>query len=151
MPAYSLHIGVNNVNPEHYKGWEGILSFCENDAKFYADVAAKAGITDQTLLLSSGTTETSRPLTANVNAYLTKQSENLRSGDFLFISYSGHGGQLKDINHDENDYQDETWCLWDRQLIDDELWEHFSRFAKGVKILLVSDSCHSGSASRAPT
>ncbi|WP_336516531.1 caspase family protein [Pollutibacter soli] len=148
MRAYSLHIGVNNVNPVHYNGWDGILACCENDAKFYSEVAGKAGITEQTLLLSSDADEYKRPLTANVNAYLKKQSETLKNGDFLFISYSGHGGQVKDINHDEDDFQDETWCLWDRQLIDDELWDHFSRFEAGVKILMVSDSCHSGSMSR---
>lgn len=150
MQACSLHIGVNNVNPRHYSGWEGILSCCENDAKFYSEVAGKAGIIEQTLFLSSGRNENEKPLAANVNAYLKKQSEALQSGDFLFISYSGHGGQIRDVNHDENDFQDETWCLWDRQLIDDELWDHFSRFAKGVKILMVSDSCHSGSMSRGP-
>ena len=60
------------------------------------------------------------------------------------LSYSGHGGQLPDLNNDEPDAQDETWCLYDGELVDDELYALFGRFARGVRILVFSDSCHSG-------
>jgi subtilisin family serine protease len=90
------------------------------------------------------------PISANLDKYLEQFSKTLKSGDFLFITYSGHGGQIEDLNFDEeNDAMDETWCLYDRQYIDDELWEHFSRFKKGVRVLMISDSCHSGSVSKA--
>ena len=36
------------------------------------------------------------------------------------MSYSGHGGQTPDLNGDEPDRKDETWCLHDGQLIDDD-------------------------------
>jgi hypothetical protein len=74
----------------------------------------------------------------------------------LLLTYSGHGGSLLDANQDETnnfgsmDGFDETWCLYDRQLIDDELYDCFSKFKAGVRILIFSDSCHSGSVSRAP-
>ena len=29
----SLHVGVNNVDPAHYNGWEGTLAACEFDAQ----------------------------------------------------------------------------------------------------------------------
>ena len=51
--------------------------------------------------------------------------------------------------HEENDKQDETWCLFDGQLIDDEVYLELSRFASGVRILVLSDSCHSGTVTRA--
>ena len=35
--------------------------------------------------------------------------------------------------------------LYDRQLVDDELYALWARFAAGVRILVFSDSCHSGS------
>ena len=60
------------------------------------------------------------------------------------LSYSGHGGQLPDLNDEEADGQDETWCLYNGQLVDDELFELFSEFGEGVRILVFSDSCHSG-------
>ena len=49
---------------------------------------------------------------------------------------------------EEADKQDETWCLYDGQLIDDELYFELSRFAAGVRILVFSDSCHSGTVTR---
>lgn len=147
--AYSLHLGLNNVDPDHYDGWNGQLYCCENDALFYHEIAERAGIKNRKLLLSGGSQGAEMPVSANLDKYLEQFSKTLKSGDFLFITYSGHGGQIKDINFDEEDSVDETWCLYDRQYIDDELWEHFSRFKKGVRILMISDSCHSGSVARA--
>jgi subtilisin family serine protease len=147
--AYSLHIGLNNVDPTHYDGWNGQLYCCENDALFYHELADKAGIKNRKLLLSSGSQGAEMPISANLDKYLEQFSKTLNSGDFLFITYSGHGGQIEDLNFDEEeDTMDETWCLYDRQYIDDELWEHFSRFKKGVRILMISDSCHSQTVSK---
>ncbi|WP_205513713.1 S8 family serine peptidase [Longitalea arenae] len=147
MPnACSLHIGLNKVDPNHYSGWNGQLYCCENDALFYSEMAEKAGITDRKLLLSSGSPNSEMPSSANLKKYLVHYQETLKSGDFLLITYSGHGGQIRDLNLDEPDEVDETWCLYDRQFVDDELWEHFSQFAKGVRILVIADSCHSESA-----
>ena len=65
------------------------------------------------------------------------------------LTYSGHGGQVPDTNSaDEADGQDETWALYDRQFVDDELYALFGRFGPGVRILMLSDSCHSGSVAR---
>ena len=63
--------------------------------------------------------------------------------------YSGHGGQVPDKNGDETeDGYDETWVLYDRQLVDDELYALWSKFPAGVRVVVLSDSCHSGSAIR---
>jgi metacaspase-1 len=43
---------------------------------------------------------------------------------------------------------DETWCLFDGQLIDDELSGFWAKFLAGVRILVLSDSCHSGTVTR---
>jgi hypothetical protein len=55
---------------------------------------------------------------------------------------------LPDSNSDEDDRFDETWCLFDRELVDDELYTLWSRFEPGVRVFMLSDSCHSGSAAR---
>jgi hypothetical protein len=53
--------------------------------------------------------------------------------------------QVPDLNGDESeDGFDEAWALYDRQLIDDELYDLFGEFESNVRILMVSDSCHSG-------
>ena len=77
-----------------------------------------------------------------------RAAKALRAGDLFFLTYSGHGGQVPDVNGDEDDKRDETWCLYDGQVIDDELYLEFSRFAEGVRILVLSDSCHSGTVAR---
>ena len=73
----------------------------------------------------------------------------LVSGDILLLTYSGHGGQIPDVTGEETDKLDETWCLYDGQLIDDEMYLELSRFAAGVRVLVFSDSCHSGTVVRA--
>jgi metacaspase-1 len=75
---------------------------------------------------------------------------DLDPGDIFFLTYSGHGGQVPDLNGDDDwDHFDETWVLYDRQLIDDELYALWGMFAAGVRIIVLSDSCHSGSVTRA--
>jgi hypothetical protein len=81
-------------------------------------------------------------------AAMRDAAKTLAKGDFFFLTYSGHGGQVPDVNGDEADKKDETWCLYDGQLIDDELYFELSRFADGVRVLVLSDSCHSGTVTR---
>ena len=64
------------------------------------------------------------------------------------LSYSGHGGTLPDQNSDETDQTDETWCLYNRELVDDELKNYLAEFKDGVRILVFSDSCHSGTVTK---
>ena len=75
-------------------------------------------------------------------------AKQLQSGDFFFLTYSGHGGQVPDVTGEEVDKKDETWCLYDGQFIDDELYFELSKFKAGVRILVLSDSCHSGTVTR---
>lgn len=140
--AMSLHIGLNTVNPAAYEGWDGPLTACEFDANDMAALAKQKGMTPTSLLTPKATR-------ANVLRALRKAAKTLKKGDLFFLSYSGHGGQVKDIDHEEADRKDETWCLYDGQLIDDELYFELSRFAVGVRILVLSDSCHSGTVTRA--
>jgi metacaspase-1 len=143
MPqALSLHIGLNLVSAKHYEGWDGPLDACENDARDMAALVKKLGYKPTTLL-------TRRASRKAVLAALRAARDTLKSGDRFVLSYSGHGGQVKDTNGDEPDRKDETWCLWDAQLIDDELYVELARFAKGVRVWVFSDSCHSGSVTRA--
>ena len=137
----SVHIGLNGVDPKHYAGWDGELLACEQDAKDMAAIASSRGIVP-TLLL---TRDASR---AAVLKAIRAAARRLTSGDFFLLTYSGHGGQVPDIDHDEADHRDETWCFFDGQFIDDELYLELSRFANGVRIFVLSDSCHSGTVCR---
>jgi metacaspase-1 len=55
---------------------------------------------------------------------------------------------LPDKNGDEPDQRDETWVLYDRQFVDDELFSLYATFKSGVRILVLSDSCHSGTCAK---
>ncbi len=140
--ARSLHIGLNTVGAAAYGGWTGPLAACEFDANDMATLADSQGIKASVLLTKQATR-------ARVLAAIRSAARSLRKGDLFFLTFSGHGGQVPDITGDEADKQDETWCLYDGQLTDDELYFELSRFAAGVRILVLSDSCHSGTVTRA--
>ena len=139
--ALSLHIGLNAVGGAAYAGWTGPLAACEFDASDMAAIARQQGMKASVLLTKKATR-------AATLSGLRSAAKALRSGDLFFLSYSGHGGQVPDVTGDEADRKDETWCLHDGQLIDDELCLELGRFASGVRILVVSDSCHSGTVTR---
>jgi metacaspase-1 len=134
----ALNIGLNAVDPRHYGGWSGKLTACEADAEDMAAIADEKGYDVTTLMTKAATRQ-------RVRTEISKAADTLDAGDIFLLSYSGHGGQLPDRNRDEPDAQDETWCLYDAQLVDDELYALFEQFAEGVRILVFSDSCHSGS------
>jgi metacaspase-1 len=139
----SLHIGLNSVGAAHYGGWSGELTACEFDANDMAALAKASGMKTTLLLTKRGTR-------ANTVAAIRDAAKKLKAGDLFFLTYSGHGGQVPDVTGEEQDKKDETWCLYDGELIDDELYLELSRFAEGVRVLVLSDSCHSGTVTRAP-
>ena len=138
----ALTIGLNAVDPKHYGGWSGVLTACEADAADMADIAQSQKFTVRTLLTKAATR-------AKVSAEITTAAKALKAGDIFLLTYSGHGGQLPDLNGDEPDGQDETWCLYNGELVDDELYSLLGKFAKGVRVLVFSDSCHSGTVVKA--
>lgn len=89
-------------------------------------------------------------------------TQRVKSGEFVYIYYAGHGAVTPDGNGDETNGEDQTWVTygarendsddldnWD--ILDDELYDWLSALrAKTDQIVFVSDSCHSGSVSRAP-
>lgn len=137
----ALTIGLNFVDPNHYSGWDGQLTACEFDAEDMTEIAKSKGFEVQSVLTKNATVE-------NVTKGISKAAEKLVSGDIFMLSYSGHGGKLPDQNSDETDKTDETWCLYDRQFVDDELNNYLAEFKDGVRILVLSDSCHSGTVTR---
>lgn len=138
----SLHIGINEVSAAHYAGWTGPLAACEFDANDMAAIAKAQGFKPTVLLTRKGTR-------AAALAAIRKAAKALKAGDMFWLTYSGHGGQVPDTSGEEPDKLDETWCLYDTQLIDDELYFELSQFKAGVRILVLSDSCHSGTVVRA--
>ena len=140
----SIHIGLNYVDEEHYGTGVSPLETCEQDAIDMQEIALAQNFKSTILLLSENATRTA------VKSAIKSASKELVSGDMLMLSYSGHGGFVPDTNGDETDDSlDETWCLYDGQLIDDELFQLWGKFKVGVRIVMLSDSCHSGTVAKA--
>jgi len=145
----SIHIGLNYLNSSHYidgrgKPWNGDLKACEKDARSMQTLAEKQGFQSQLFLTEQASSQ-------NLIAAIDRAAKVLHKGDILLITYSGHGGQVPDQNGEfgEDDVLDETWCMYDRQVIDDELYALWGNFKPGVRIFVLSDSCHSGTISKA--
>jgi hypothetical protein len=138
----SLHIGLNHVDPDHYQGWDGALQGCINDANDLLAIAKDAGFATNRLVDEEATA-------AAVTAEIAKAAAAVEPGGTFMLTYSGHGSQVPDKNFDEgDDGLDETWVCYDRQLVDDELYALWATFAPGTRIVVLSDSCHSGTAIR---
>lgn len=141
----SLHIGLNEIDPAHY-GNNGELNACISDAEAMRDLAKAQGFGVMNVLTNSQGTR------AAVKSGIQEAAKKLKSGDIFLYTYSGHGSQTLDLNKDEEeqgDTLDETWCLFDGMLVDDEAYELWKNFAPGVRVLVLLDCCHSGSAIKA--
>jgi len=139
--GYGLTVGLNAVDPAHYEGWSGPLVACEADAKDMATVLKSKGFQVVTLLTRQATRAAVFQAIGNV-------AKAAKPGDIFVYTNSSHGGQLPDKEGDEPDGQDETICMYDGQVVDDELYAALGAFAAGVRVLLLSDSCHSGTMAR---
>lgn len=137
----SIHIGLNSVDADQYSGWAGELNACEFDANDMAALAGGRGFTTTVIRTAEATSE-------RVLGELAAAAATLQAGDTLLLTYSGHGGQIPDLDGEETDRLDETWVLYDRQVLDDELYAAYGGFVAGVRIVVLSDSCHSGTVTR---
>jgi len=139
--GYALTVGLNSVDPNHYAGWNGTLVACESDARDMATVLSGKGFQATTLLTKQATREAVLQTIAEI-------ARAAKADDIFVYTNSSHGGQLPDKEGDEPDGLDETICMYDGELIDDELYAAFKGFAAGVRVLVLSDSCHSGTITR---
>lgn len=136
--GFSLHIGLNQVDETHYSKIPQ-LKAAVNDALFWEQYAVSLGYNARKFHDAAATVHA-------IKSTLAEYAQVMTSGDILLLTYAGHGGQIandKPSASDNEDY-DQTWCLYDRQMLDDEIYECFQAFAEGTRILVVSDSCHSG-------
>jgi len=137
--ALALVIGINRNDRNHYPKLRP-LKYAESDAMAMQRIALHHGFEIDLLLGPDATYE-------SVRARISNAAAILRPGDIYLLSYAGHGGYRPDAN-EEADGRDETWCLYDRQMIDDEIHEALMGFDEGVRVVVVSDSCHSATVTR---
>jgi hypothetical protein len=143
MSKKALCVGVNDYP---YEGND--LNGCVNDANGWADLLVSHFNfvkSDVSLLIDAQATKAA--ILARLKTLLTGAT----AGDVLVFTNSSHGTYIADTSGDEPMY-DEAICPYDcadNLLVDDDLRELFANLPKGVHLTVISDSCFSGTVTRA--
>ncbi len=132
----------------NYPGTAFALRGCVNDALDMGVVLEDRGYEGVALLDNAATK------TAVVSAWSQALQENKR-GDRLVLGWSGHGTQRWDLTQDEGDRLDEAIVLPQNGsggpaydlMIDDEM-DILLQDNAGGRVVLISDSCYSGTMTR---
>jgi hypothetical protein len=140
MVKRALCIGIND-----YPGTGSDLAGCVNDAKDWAAALKRRGFTVQALIDKQATG-------ASIRRAIKAILAQTKRGDLVVVQYSGHGSFVPDKDGDEPDGTDECLCPYDVKtkgpITDDELYDLYSPRQQGVKVFMISDSCHSGTVAR---
>lgn len=137
MDRYSFSVGVND-----YAGSGSDLAGCVNDALDWNDLLVQRGYRPTVMLDRAVTRDSFLGTLEGLVAVLGYR-------DRLVVTYSGHGSWIPDSSGDEPDARDEVLVMSDFSYVtDDDLSGIFRKRAFGSRIVLVSDSCHSGSVNR---
>lgn len=145
MPrGISIHIGVNH--PANL-GNERPLQYSEPMAWRMAGLAQQAGF--GSILALRGAAATRKA----VSGALSAAADALERDDTLLVTFSGHGGQTRNLDFEKDAGDgggdpDECWCLADGDLWDDDLAGLWGRFRQGVRVVVVSESCYSAGVGR---
>ena len=153
---YSLIIAVGDYPAR--TGWSSISSV--NDVQLISDALLNQGFDASNITVLTNEAATRVGI---LKAFEDLQSK-IEPGDVVVVHYSGHGQQIFDDNGDEIDDKDEAIVPYDalvkytsnykgeNHIRDDEIGNVIANFrnslGKNGQLLILLDSCHSGSATR---
>nr|WP_290670340.1 caspase family protein [Ardenticatena sp.] len=147
---HALVIGIDEYAQPHVPDLQG----CVADALAVRDMLVRRfGVAPEHITLLTNEAATREGI---LNAF-EQLVARTRPGDRVYVHYSGHGSQMRDVHGDEPDGRDETIVPHDSRdpegrvfdITDDELFAFVQRLqAKTSEIVLVFDCCHSGSITR---
>ncbi len=146
---YGLVVGIDD-----YVGVDNDLEGAVNDAKDISQALNKIGAKKVIRFLNKDATK------ANIANAWFDLVRGAKAGDTIVFTFSGHGSQEKEPpgRNGEEDGKNENFLLagfqpsgyyTQERIVDDELFE-WTKAAddKGVNVILVADSCHSGTMNR---
>jgi len=148
---YAVFVGINDYVPfEDEPG--GDLLGAERDAREVREVLEERWALDPAnALILLGRSATKEAVRDALTVWLAGRAE---PGDLAIFYFAGHGSQVYDLDGDEPDGLDETIAPADvlptssaNDIRDDELRAWLG--AIGADVVVILDSCHSGTASRA--
>lgn len=143
----ALLIGCNYFNDSNNR-----LYGCINDVINMQNTLVDAfdyDLDNIVVLRDDSRSSSSLPTRANILSRL--RNLTLESGRLseVWIHYSGHGSQVRDTNNDESDSLDEIIVPVDFRtagiIRDDDFFSILQTFSVNCRIILLFDSCHSGS------
>ncbi|KTW27763.1 hypothetical protein T552_02203 [Pneumocystis carinii B80] len=142
-----LFIGINYINTSRQ------LSGCVNDVNNISQFVRERygyNVDDMVFLTDNQTNPRSIPTKRNIIDAMKWLVKDARPNDSLFFHYSGHGGQIDDLDGDEEDGSDEVIYPsdFDRAgyITDDEMHNILVRpLPPGCRLTAIFDCCHSGS------
>jgi hypothetical protein len=140
----ALLIGINN-----YKAVPHLMGSLNDVAAMKQILLTRWGFSEQNIRTLIDEQATRAAILAAMRDIVRDSGPN----DTVLIHYSGHGSQVQDLNGDEDDGLDETLVPWDGRtkgvpdIVDDELDRIFARI-RATSVLIILDSCHSGTATR---
>jgi hypothetical protein len=133
-----------------------------NDVKLMSGTLRRfLGVKRITVLAGWPKDEAARPTRANIIGHLDRLADTAKKGDRVIVYFAGHGSQQPDTNRDEIDGLDEIFLPADAKgwngkkgevensITDDELGAKLRAIrARGARVWLLLDCCHSGSGVR---
>jgi hypothetical protein len=134
----ALLIGCNYVGSQYQ------LYGCINDVENIQNKLKSQYNFNNVLIMSDNTSK--KPTKTNILNEIKNLLTNAKSGDKLFLAFSGHGSTMKDTNGDEKDGLDECFVPLDFNYIsDDEIKLVINNYLKkDVTLFALFDCCHSG-------
>jgi hypothetical protein len=132
----AICIGINN-----YPGTSNDLQGCVNDARDWSALLNGFGFGTSLMLDSQATRQ-------NIKAALGDLVTSAGEGDVVVFTYSGHGTQVIDFSGDEGNAYDEALSVYDGTIVDDDLRTIISGIDPKATLIVISDSCFSGSVTR---
>lgn len=156
LQAQTRRALVVGIGKQEDKAWGKING--DKDVSYVLEMLKKAKYRSIATLVNSQATKT------NIVSAFKQLAGRCKTGDVVYVHFSGHGQQMKDIHNDEKDGLDECWIPYDayrkpcekdrgeKHLTDDEVNYYLNAVRNKIgdagKMLVVIDACHSGGATR---
>ena len=152
----ALVVGISEYEKINDNAWGAIHG--ANDADLIISVLKKQGFKSTKISDKAATAKRIRKSLSDLVA-------SCKSGDIIYLHFSGHGQPFEDIDGDEEDGWDESIVPYDAQMAykkktyegqnhitDDELYNYLKQIRKAVGskgyVCVLIDACHAGGASR---
>src|ERR1043166_5112781 len=145
MSKKAVLIGINR-----YQMAGADLRGCVNDVKNMRNVLTQRyGFKANDIAVITDLRATKKEMESAIR----KLVQGGRKGDVLLVHNSGHGSNVPDKDGDEADGRDEILCPtnldWKDPFLDDWLRKTLDSMRSGVSLTVITDSCHSGTITRA--